>query len=200
MTVRALALSLSLAAMVTGCASRHGLDVAYPAAEVNRALLASVANRRIEIKPVVDARPDTARIGSRAEDGKDVVTSRPVSDVVREALALEISRNGHTVVAGPGDLSLLATVEDFWLDTVLGYGTTQYVGKVVIAVQANDGQTGKALLSRRYVGVKRQRGDKSDDARRAVMDAALARAMHDLATDPALLSAFTRATAAAAPR
>ena len=39
-----------------------------------------------------------------------------------------------------------------------------------------------------------------DDVAREVMDAALARAMHDLATDRALVAAFTRVTAAAPPR
>ena len=38
-----------------------------------------------------------------------------------------------------------------------------------------------------------------DVAAREVLDAALARSMRDLATDPALVAAFARATAAAAP-
>lgn len=201
MTVRALTLLGLLAAALSGCAHRAVLDVEYPEAGVNRALLASVASRRIEIKPVVDARPDVARIGSRAEDGKDVVTSRPVTEVVRDALALELSRNGHTVVRGPADVSLLPTVEEFWLDTVTGHGTTQYVGRVLIALQATDGRSGKLLLSRRYVGIKRERtGQPSDEVRRAVMDAALARSLRDFATDPALLGVFAGATASVAPR
>ena len=84
---------------------------------------------------------------------------------------------------------------------VRGYTTTQYVGKVVIAVAVRDGRTGDGILTRRYVGVRRRQVDTvSDDAAREVMDAALARSIRDLATDPALVTAFGRVTTAAAPR
>ena len=203
MSARRLTLLVSLAALlgVAGCARSSVLDVRYPEAGANRAILASVASRRVEIKPVTDGRLDTARIGSKPENGKHVVTARPVTDVVRDALAVEIVKNGHAVVSGRSDLVLAADVEEFWLDTVTGYSTTQYVGKVVIALAVADGRTGKRLVVRRYVGIKRQQVETpSDDVRRAVMDAALARSMRDLATDPALVSAFAGVTTAAAPR
>jgi hypothetical protein len=59
-----------------------------------------------------------------------------VADIVREALAVEIGKNGHAVVAERSDVILAADVEEFWLDVVRGYATTQYVGKVVIAATA----------------------------------------------------------------
>jgi len=191
---------LSLAALLggAGCASVSTLDVAYPEASVNRAMLASVQSRRVEIRPVADRRMDVGRIGTRPADGKAVVTSRPVPDVVREALALEIGKNGHALVTERGDVVLAADVDEFWLDAIAGYTTTQYVGRVVIALILVDGPTGSPLATRRYVGIKRQQVDKpTDDAARAVMGAALARAMRDLATDGALVAAFARATAAA---
>ena len=191
---------LSLAALLggAGCASVSTLHVAYPEAAVNRAMLASVQSRRVEIRPVADRRMDVGRIGTRPADGKAVVTSRPVPDVVREALALEIGKNGHALVTERGDVVLAADVDEFWLDAIAGYTTTQYVGRVVIALILVDGPTGSPLATRRYVGIKRQQVDKpTDDVARAVMDAALARAMRDLATDGALVAAFARATAAA---
>jgi uncharacterized lipoprotein YajG len=199
----ALVVLLSLAALVAsgGCARRSGLDVRYPEAGANRALLASVESRRVEIKPVTDGRVDTTRIGSKSGNGGDLVTSRPVADIVREALAVEIGKNGHAVVTGRSDVILAADVEEFWLDVVRGYTTTQYVGKVVIAVAVLNGRTGDGILTRRYVGVRRRQVDTvSDDAAREVMDAALARSIRDLATDPALATAFGRVTTAAAPR
>jgi hypothetical protein len=200
MRASAVSTLLSLAALLggAGCASVSTLDVAYPEASVNRAMLASVQSRRVEIRSVADRRMDAGRIGTRPADGKAVVTSRPVPDVVREALALEIRKNGHPVVTERGDVVLAADVEEFWLDAVTGYTTTQYVGRVVIALTVVDGRGGGALAARRYIGIKRQQVDKpGDDAARAVMDAALARAMRDLATDSALVAAFARATAAA---
>src|SRR5215467_2363893 len=163
---------LSLAALLggAGCASVSTLDVAYPEASVNRAMLASVQSRRVEIRPVADRRMDVGRIGTRPADGKAVVTSRPVPDVVREALALEIGKNGHALVTERGDVVLAADVDEFWLDAIAGYTTTQYVGRVVIALTLVDGPTGSPLATRRYVGIKRQQVDKpTDDAARAVM-------------------------------
>ena len=198
----ALVVLLSLAALVSaGCARPSGLDVRYPEAGANRAMLASVESRRVEIKPVTDGRVDTTRIGSKPDNGGDLVTSRPVADIVREALAVEIGKNGHAIVVSRSDVILAADVEEFWLDVVRGYANTQYVGKVVIALTVLDGRTGDGIVTRRYVGVRRRHVDTvSDEAAREVMDAALARSIRDLATDPALVTAFGRVTTAAAPR
>jgi hypothetical protein len=194
---------LSLAALLSGagCAHTSALDVRYPEAAANRAMLASVGSRRVEIRPVTDRRMDTARIGSKPDKGQNVVTSRPVTDVVREALAVEIGKNGHAIVTERGDVVLAIDVEEFWLDAVTAYTTTQYVGKVVIGLTVSDGDSGDRLVARRYVGIKRRLVDKpADDVAREVMDEALSRAMHDLATDRALVAAFARVTAAATPR
>lgn len=170
-----------------------GLDVRYPEAGVHRSLLAASPPRRVEISPVADRRLDTARIGSRPRDGGAIVTSRPVTEIVGEALALEIRKNGHVVVSDRKDVILAGAVEEFRLDVVAGYSSTQYVGRVVIAVTLADGRSGDQLLSRRYVGISRRRIDEgSDKDWRDVMDVALARSMHDLATDPELAAALTR--------
>ena len=171
---------------ISGCGTA-GLDVHYPEARVNRTVLASAPSRRVEIKPVADRRRDTTRIGVKPKNSGDIVTSRPVADLVHEALVLELSKNGHSVVSNGQDVVLAATVEDFRLDEVAGYASTRYVGRVVIALNIVDEQTSEILLTRRYVGIKRREIDKaSEDARRETMDAALARTMHDLATDPEL--------------
>ena len=169
---------------LSGCGS-GGLDVRYPEALVNRAVLASAPPRRVEIRPVADRRMNTTRIGVKPRDEGDIVTSRPVADLVREALVLELTKNGHMVAPTERDVVLEAAVEDFWLDEVTGYASTRYVGRVVIALNIIDERSHDILLTRRYVGIKRRDFDKaSEDARRETMDAALARTMHDLATDP----------------
>jgi hypothetical protein len=181
---------------VSGCgATTSGLDVRYPEAGVNRSLLASAPPRRVEISPVVDRRVDTARIGSRPKDGGAIATSRPVADIVGEALALEIRKNGHAVVSDNKDVVLSGVVEEFRLDVVAGYSATQYVGRVVIALTVAEPRSGDRLLTRRYVGISRRQieNDKdSDNGWRDVMDVALARTMHDLATDPELAAVLTR--------
>jgi hypothetical protein len=192
-TARGVLLGLVALGALAGCGPAS-LDVRYPEAGANRALLGTVASRRVEIKPVIDARADTTRLGVRPEKGKDFVPSRPVTDIVREALAVEVARNGHTLAGAPSDIALTADVEEFWLDVVRGYTTTQYVGKVAFTLTALDGHTGDRLAARRYLGItRRQVEEPSDAAARDVLTVALARAVRDLATDPTLASAFGRA-------
>jgi hypothetical protein len=89
------------------------------------------------------------------------------------------------VVAGGGDALVAVDVEEFWLDAVGRSAATQYVGRVAIALLVADGRTGDRLLTRRYVGITRRTADaKSEDTWRQVMDTALARTVHDVATDP----------------
>ena len=190
---------LSLLLPTIGGCGTAGLDIHYPEARVNRTLLASAPPRRVEIRPVDDRRSDTT-IGVKPKNTGAIVTSRPVTDLVREALVLELSKNGHLVVSNERDVILAAMVEDFRLDEVAGYASTRYVGRVVISLNIVDGRSGDILLTRRYLGIKRREIDKpSDDARRETMDAALARTMHDLATDPELAKALASVRTAATP-
>jgi YajG family uncharacterized lipoprotein len=184
--------------VAAGCASTKGLDIRYPAGGVNRALLSTTPARRVEIAIVADRRPQT-RIGVEPEKKKDIVTRRPVVEIVREAIVQELGANGHTVSSDRADVLLAPAVEEFWLDAVpAASSNVQYVGKVVITLTVTDGPSGQRLLTRRYVGIKRQQAStEAETAPREVMDAAFARAMHDLATDPELVRAFKRASTAA---
>jgi uncharacterized lipoprotein YajG len=190
--IAAVLCSLALASGA-GCARNQRLDVGYPEAGVNRALLASIPPQRVGISPVVDRRLDTSRIGSLPKDGRGIVTRRPISDIVRDALAVEVSRNGHAVLPDAQDVVLAAEVEEFWLDVVVGRSHAQYVGKVVLALAVVDGRNGETLFTRHYAGTKRREADAdAKDVAREVMDAALARTLHDFATDPKAVAAFGR--------
>ena len=190
--IAALLCSLALASGA-GCARNQRLDVGYPEAGVNRALLASVPPQRVGISPVVDRRLDPSRIGSLPNDGRAIVTRRPVSDIVRDALTVEVSRNGHAVLPDAQDVVLAAEVEEFWLDVVVGRSHAQYVGKVVLALAVVDGRSGETLFTRHYAATNRREADAdAKDVAREVMDAALARTLHDFATDPQVVAAFDR--------
>ena len=79
------------------------------------------------------------------------------------------------------------------LDAAHRQSTTQYVGRVAFALVVVDARTGTRLLTRRYVGLKRrQAGSDEESTWREVMDAALARTIHDVATDPELVAALAR--------
>jgi YajG family uncharacterized lipoprotein len=190
-TSRGLAAVVIVSALILDGCGGTTLDVRYPERGVNRALLASVAPRRVQIDNVIDRRLATARVGVEPGGGSDIVTSRSVADIVQEALGLEMSKNGHLIVSERPDVVLRPAVEVFSLDAVEGYPSVQYVGKVVIALTVADGRTGDVRLIQRYVGIRRHEVDKPDKSQwRDVMDTALARAMHDLATDQSLVAAL----------
>jgi hypothetical protein len=185
--------SLAVLLIAGGCssASTNGLNVGYPEAGANRGMLAGITPLRIEIGPVIDRRADVARVGASPVDKKNVVTSRPVTDIVRDALAIELGKNGHAVVGSGADAILTVEIDEFWLDILASYGATHYVGKVAIALAATNARTGEQVAARRYIGIRRRQVEAdSPDARRAVMDVALARTMHDVATDRALVTSL----------
>jgi hypothetical protein len=185
-------------ATLGGCA--WTLDIGYPEAAANRALLSAVTPRSVALGPVADRRMDRTRVGVKPTNGDPIETTRPVADIVRDALAVELSRNGHAVVPGEGDLRLLVDIEEFWLDTSGRDTTTHYVGRVAITLAVADARSGDRLLFRRYVGIRRLQAERHNtSAWREAIDTALARAMRDVATDPELVAAFGRPAAAAQP-
>jgi uncharacterized lipoprotein YajG len=187
MTPLILAAALSTLA---GCAS---LDIGYPETVANRARLASVAPRRVVVGPITDRRMDQTRIGAKPKNGDGITTKRPVADIVHEALVVELTKNGHVVVPAEGDIRVAVDVEDFWLDAAGHNATTQYVGRVALALAVTDERGGTTLVTRRYVGTKRRQAEAdSKDAWRDVMNIALARTMRDIATDPDLVAALAR--------
>jgi hypothetical protein len=189
--VRRLAAVLMAATGAAGCAP--AIDVRYPESGVHPALLSSIAPRRVAIGPVGDRRQDRTRIGTKPGSQDEIVARRPVEEIVREALSVELARNGHTVVGDTGDVVVTAHVEEFWLDAARRRAAVQYVGRVAIALVVVDPRSGGALLTRRYVGIKRLlAAADAKPAWRDVMDAALARTMHDVATDPELVAALAR--------
>jgi hypothetical protein len=174
-----------------GCASGV-LDIGYHAAAAPSPTMSAAAEaRRVVIRPVVDRRLDRTRIGLASKSGEAMVSRRPVADIVGDALAVELTRAGYSIVAQGGNVALAPEVEEFWIDVVNGYNTTLYVGRVVIALAVVDGATGEQVLTRRYVANSRREAD--EDPQRAARDAlevALARALHDLATDPTIPAAL----------
>jgi uncharacterized lipoprotein YajG len=190
MNVRMTPLFLAAAlSILAGCAT--ALDVGYPERGANRGELTSVAPRRVVVGPITDRRMDQTRIGAKPNE-EAIGTRRPVVEIVREALVVELTKNGHAVVPAEGDIRLAADVEEFWLDAAGRNSTTQYVGRVGLALAVKDGRSGATLLIRRYAGIKRRQGEAdSKDAWRDVMDTALARAVRDIATDPAFVAALS---------
>jgi hypothetical protein len=182
-------------ALVTlgGCGTGATLDVRYREESARPAVLALAPPRRVAVGPVADRRVDASRIGSWPKDDGAIVTRRPVGEIVHGAIVAELTKNGHAIVSETPDLAVAAAVEAFSLDTMRSYPGRQYLGRVVMVVTVMDARNGSTLLSRRFIGTKRRLVDgTSEQAAVDVMDAALARAIHDFATDPQLVAVLTR--------
>jgi hypothetical protein len=96
------------------------------------------------------------------------------------------------VVTDAPDVLLSPVLEEFWIDSAPLQGAIQYVGRVSFALSVVDAHTGGRLLTRRYVGIKRLRAESdAPDAWRRILDAALARSLRDVATDPELVAALS---------
>ncbi|SRR6266849_3835480 len=191
----ALAIGMTAAAL-GGCAfTTSTLNVRYEDSKAARGPLSSVEPRRVEIVSVVDKRSDTARIGYKRngfnQKTADILCSRPVPDVVRDALAIELKKNGHLLEPGERDLGFTVDVNEFWFDLQVGMWTIEYLGTTAITLTVNDGRTGATLLSQRYQSNHREeRAAGYEGTWEAVMNAALERLMRDVATDPKLVEAF----------
>lgn len=189
MRIRVVLAAVATMAIIAGCTS--ALDVRYHEAGTNRGLLASVAPRRVIVGPIADRRIDQTRIGAEPKNGDAITTTRTVAETVREALVVELARNGHEVVSDSGDIRLVTDVEDFWLDAAGRDGTTLYIGRVALAVAVRDERSGATLFTRRYAGIKRRYAEPdAREAWREVMDTALARTLRDIATDAEFVAAL----------
>jgi uncharacterized lipoprotein YajG len=178
-------------ATLGGCASSV-LDVGYHTASTPSPPTSAAAQaRRVVIRPVVDRRLDRTRIGPASKNGEALVSRRPVADIVQDALAVELTRAGYSIVAQGGDVALAPEIEEFWIDVVSGYKTTLYVGRIVIGLAVIDVASGEQVLARRYVAnSRREADDDPNGAARDALEVALARALHDLAMDPTIPAAL----------
>lgn len=187
------ALSLSAVVALGGCAfTTAKLDVGYKEDSASRGPLASVESRQITIDPIVDKRPERDRIGYKkngfGQRTADILSKKPVPDIVREALALEFAKNGHAVGDSRHDVIVSGEVTSFWFDTQINFWNVDFIGTAAVKLTVSDANTGTELLTRTY------QGDYKDTAFgglegtwERVMNTALERMVREVATDPKLV-------------
>jgi uncharacterized lipoprotein YajG len=181
---------LASALLVAGCAFKTStLDISYDEATASRGPLSSLESRQIQVAPVTDKRAVTAQIGHwlnkyNAVIGR-ILSRRPVSDIVQDALVVELKKNGHAVNSEEPDAVFSADINVFWADN--------HMRTTAMTVTVTDGRTRAPLLTREYLGVHRGRVpvDYGTGLRDAI-NPALQRMMRDLATDQKLVEALKR--------
>jgi uncharacterized lipoprotein YajG len=193
--------------ILSGCAfTKATLDVGLTPGDTGRGPLSSVPPMTVGVAELADKRPDTARIGYKktgfGSKSADIVTERPVSAIVREAIAAEFAANGHRV-GEDADLLVSGTVTTFWFELTPHFGSVEFAGTVGVDLVVSDARTGRPLVTRAYQGnytEKTAMGGLEGTWKR-VMNTALERMVRDLASDPRLLAALRdRGTTKAAAR
>ena len=185
-------LPLSALLLLGGCAfTKATLNVGYTDAMATRGPLASVTPRRIEVGAFADKRPETARIGYKRNmygtKTADIVTAKPVSEIVTDALATELRKNGHEVTAANRDLVISGDITTFWFEFQVNFWTVEFFGTSAVTLNVVDG-TGKTLLTRNYQGHYTEKSGGGLDATwERVMNEALQRMVREVSTDLQLI-------------
>ena len=178
-----------------GCAFTDAtIKVAY--AEPSRGALGAVPPRRVEIAPVQDKRPETDKIGYKRngfnQKTAKIQTTKPVPEIVRDALAAELVKNGHAVGGADSELVLSADVTEFWLDISVGMWTVDFVGATGVSLRLRPRAADAAVeVARQYRGYHKESAMGGlEGTWEHVMNTALQHMMREMATDVRLAQAL----------
>lgn len=180
-------------AALGGCAfTQATLNVGYTEAMASRGPLSSIAPRRIDVGAFADRRPETNKIGYKrngfGQKTADIVTTKPVPDIVKEALTAELKKNGHDVTTAERDLVLSGDITTFWFELQVNFATIEFFGTSAITLNVVDGRTGTTLLTRNYQGHYTEKSMGGLDATwERVMNEALQRMVREVSTDLQLI-------------
>ncbi len=196
---RAIIIVIVVMFFVGGCAYTPGqLDIGYDSAKAKIGPLSSLKPLRVEVGTFVDKRQVTDKIGDQ-RNGLDmksakVLTTRPVEEIIHEAIVEAFNKNGYTVDSNEKDIVLSGSVETFWLEYQTKFsgvdlvGTMEFMGTIDINMVVQDSHTGHVLLSKRYSGhhnTERRAGWHKTMAE--VMNAALENLIDQISGDPKLI-------------
>lgn len=127
---------LALAAIATlaqGCAlTDAALEVDPAALEYSTGPLSEANSTAILVEAIDDARDDTMRVGYKkngfGQNMGDIATARPVTELIQEALAKGLEKNGHTIAGG--DVQVTGVLNRFWVDFDVNFSNIEILGNV----------------------------------------------------------------------
>jgi len=202
--------ALTAVIMLSGCAlTTATLDLDYDPDTARRGPLSAVAPTKVALGDFRDKRVDTARIGYKKNtygmNTADILSDKPVVEIVRSAIATALEANGREVGEG-SPRRIEGDVTKFWFDMQLGFWTIQFMGTVdctlrvfdeTSSTDATPGQDAEPLYDASYTGhynEKSMGGLKGSWER--VMNQALARMVESIVFDAELANALTSEEAA----
>lgn len=180
----------------SGCAFPPAkLKVKYDQARAKLGPLSSIKSLEIQVVPFEDKRLLPHTIGYQRNgfgmNMGDIITTRPVAELVREAIAITLEKNGHIVTNEKKNLKISGTIETFWFESQVNAFTLEFMGTIAVDLTLEDSQTNNSLFSRRYSGYHNAEfymGHHKEMTQ--VMNSALENLTTQIATDTQLIEAL----------
>ncbi len=104
---------------------------------------------------LTDKRNDTTRIGAKkngyGSDVGDVITEKPVKEIISDAISTAFIKNGHSVI-DDGRIKIVGEISNFWLEFDINFFTVEFIGDVKCQLAFIDTKTGQEIYSAEYSG------------------------------------------------
>ncbi len=149
--IRFLIILITISTFTLGCET--ALQLKYRPLSNPENLLASISPIKIRLLSFEDNRkgsPESTLVGERqlrVESQKlDVMSMRPVSEVIIDSLRAELIKNGQSVVEDNEDLSIKGKIQTFWLKTDVTPGEWDVIGEIQVVVEVVNAGNGKSTL------------------------------------------------------
>ena len=192
-----LVILISLLVLILGgwAFTQVNLNVRYAHDNARKGPLSSVKPLKFEVGEFIDKRPETDKIGYKhtgfGTKTATIVTTQPVTQIVKEAIVTEFQKNGHLMAGDHRDLLLSGTVTSFWFDYHVSFITIEFMGTVSVDLDVTNGKTGAIMLTRTYQGHYNEKslGGLGGTWER-IMNVALERMVQQMSTDNKLVQAL----------
>jgi uncharacterized lipoprotein YajG len=182
-------------ALVQGCAfGTARLNVAARPSANFKGPLSRVAPLSFDVMPLEDTRSDKARIGSKkngyGQNTADIVTTRPVTELVAEAIRAGLQQNGQTASV-PANINISGSVTRFWFEVKPNFWTVEFTGNVECDLEFVSTRTGTTVYKSRYSGTYTDKtGGGLEATWTRVMDASIEKLVEDIVFDANLIEAL----------
>lgn len=179
-----------------GCAfTQANLDINYDMEKSKRGPLSEVEPLKIEVGQFDDRRPNKERIGYKrngfGDKTADILTMKPVADIVREAFMTTLAKNGHLVGQADNDIVLEGKINTFWFDYQVNFWTVEFMGTVSVDLEIRKADSAEVIYTRRYDGHYNEESMGGlEGTWERVMNTALEKMIKQASTDSKLIAAI----------
>jgi len=160
--------------------------------------LSGLAPKKFDIQALTDERSDKARIGWKKDaqgiKSAGILSSRPVTDLVAEAIRSGLRQNGHAIGL-PGDVVISGSVTRFWFEVKRGFVTVEFTGNVECDLRFTKAGTNREVYKSRYSGTyTKKTGGGGEATWTEVMDASLEKLVENIVFDAKLLDSLNKSS------